>query len=439
MSTTVSYAPVGVFSEKMFQCGASIAALRLTDLLARDGVDAFYNFQAKLPGQEPPAGAMPHVNFSYVSSFLDKRASADVARAGATCKTLAMRRKLEIIGEKIRVAMIEQGARVAHFHNYSGDRETILRIARQMPFVWTLHDTSPVTGYHYRMFGLDDKPLEYRAKLLPATEEFWEALKGLPFAFTAPSKWLADYARMSCPDFIRVEHIPNALPEHAFYPMEKAHARAVIGLDPSRTYILFFAGKGAWQRKNFEVLARSLAGEPDLNVNVVVVGGVAEKSLIRDSRLLFLNGFDPIADAARITALYNAADAFCISSLVDNLPNTVLEAIHCGRPVIGADTGGVPEMVIDGRNGWLFNPRDVSSLRLALRRFVHARDRWDAFGAESLKVSAADYSARKAVGGLRNLYTELHDMRLRRDIAETAPAATRGAAPSARGGLLQAV
>ena len=51
--------------------------------------------------------------------------------------------------------------------------------------------------------------------------------------------------------------------------------------------------------------------------------------------------------------IYNAADLFVIPSLEDNLPNTVMESMACGTPCVGFDTGGIPEMIDHGCNGYV--------------------------------------------------------------------------------------
>ncbi len=55
----------------------------------------------------------------------------------------------------------------------------------------------------------------------------------------------------------------------------------------------------------------------------------------------------------RMIYLYNASDIFVTSSLQENLPNTIMEAMSCGVPVVAFQTGGIPEMIDHLQNGWL--------------------------------------------------------------------------------------
>ncbi len=56
-------------------------------------------------------------------------------------------------------------------------------------------------------------------------------------------------------------------------------------------------------------------------------------------------------DETRVAGYYAAADVYALPSLEDNLPNTVSESLCCGTPVASFPTGGIMEMVEDGRNG----------------------------------------------------------------------------------------
>jgi glycosyltransferase involved in cell wall biosynthesis len=60
-----------------------------------------------------------------------------------------------------------------------------------------------------------------------------------------------------------------------------------------------------------------------------------------------------------------AANVFCLPSYAERCPNSVIEALACGRPVVGTRVGGIPELV-DSESGILVAPQDSEALAEAL-------------------------------------------------------------------------
>ncbi|MBI4241885.1 MAG: glycosyltransferase [Candidatus Rokubacteria bacterium] len=120
--------------------------------------------------------------------------------------------------------------------------------------------------------------------------------------------------------------------------------------------------------KGHTVLLRALAGlrtRPD--VLLVAGEGPLRGALEADCRRLGLEGTvvflgfrDDIA-----TVLY-ASDLLVLPSLSEVLPMAVLEAMAIGLPVVATRVGGIPELIEDGREGWLVDPDDPEALRVAL-------------------------------------------------------------------------
>ena len=57
--------------------------------------------------------------------------------------------------------------------------------------------------------------------------------------------------------------------------------------------------------------------------------------------------------------LYQAADLLVMPTLMDNLPNTIVEAQACALPCVGFNIGGLPQMIKDGLNGYLARYKDA--------------------------------------------------------------------------------
>jgi glycosyltransferase involved in cell wall biosynthesis len=161
-----------------------------------------------------------------------------------------------------------------------------------------------------------------------------------------------------------------------------------------RRYLLYV---GRYQKhKGFDVLARALqdvlAGVPD--VFAVFAGmdapdehGVSMKRQALDlltphaDRLVFF-GQTP---HEQLYPLIRSAALVALPSLVDNLPNTCLEAMMLGRPVVGAQGASFEELITHGVTGFLTPPGDPDKLARTIREALE-RDDLDAIG-EAAKQS----------------------------------------------------
>lgn len=102
--------------------------------------------------------------------------------------------------------------------------------------------------------------------------------------------------------------------------------------------------------------------------------------------------------------LYTSCDLYVFPSVMEGLNNTVLEAMSCGLPVVGLDVSSMPELIEDGRNGFLCkNLRDMSR---GLQYFVDNPNEVVRMGKMSRKI-ASWYTWERAAEGYKEIYTEL--------------------------------
>src|SRR5690606_16383499 len=93
---------------------------------------------------------------------------------------------------------------------------------------------------------------------------------------------------------------------------------------------------------------------PDLEICTVVYG--SGDSVEGDGQI---RNVGVITTPGRMAELLKCCDLYATMTKEDNLPNTILEALACGVPVVATNVGGIPEMIKDGENGRLV-PRDDS-------------------------------------------------------------------------------
>lgn len=75
-------------------------------------------------------------------------------------------------------------------------------------------------------------------------------------------------------------------------------------------------------------------------------------------------------DRAAMAEFYRSADVVLNPSLADNMPNSVLEALACGVPVVSTNVGGMPHLVQDGETALLVPPGDAGALAAAALRVL---------------------------------------------------------------------
>ena len=136
-------------------------------------------------------------------------------------------------------------------------------------------------------------------------------------------------------------------------------------------YILFY-GRLSFE-KGIPTLLKAAARHPEINVNVVGTGPL-EGELKRDYEIALSAGasqkkcyenikFLGYHSGGELFELVRNAKFVCVpSEWYENNPMTIVESYSLGTPVIGSNIGGIPEIVEDGKTGWLFEPGDVNGL-----------------------------------------------------------------------------
>lgn len=285
------------------------------------------------------------------------------------------------------------------------------------PVVWTLHDMSPFTGgCHYagtcqlyqtrcencpQLVGVKN-PAYSRVNLASKMRAFFQKPD---LSIVAPSKWLHT-AALSSSLFKNKDcyWIPYGLNSEIFKPREKSTCREILGLPIDKKMLLFVSDSIQDIRKGYTILLKALTLLKDYEDLFVCAvgkkGGIAHNSLSFEYYEL-----GSINTEAQMSIIYAAADVFIVPSLEDNLPNTVLESLMCGTPVIGFPVGGIPDMIRPEINGLLSISVSAEALATAIQLFFNnqvsfIKDiiRGDAVTRYDLLVQASTY---------QNLYTKL--------------------------------
>src|SRR3981081_3080090 len=123
-----------------------------------------------------------------------------------------------------------------------------------------------------------------------------------------------------------------------------------------------------------------------------------------------LTGF---VDQPRLRSLFGQAHLFVHPSYTtddgnqEGVPNSMLEAMASGLPVVATRHGGIPEAVTDGVNGLLVAERDDEGLANALLKMVEDPARWITMGESASKTVAAEFAQPRQVESLESVYFEV--------------------------------
>jgi glycosyltransferase involved in cell wall biosynthesis len=225
------------------------------------------------------------------------------------------------------------------------------------PVVWTLHDCWSFLGSFYPRHSTPPPKL-----LKKQIDSFWSTLRSKPsrqkLCATTPSYWMKQEAQKHEWSGYEVNSIHNPVPDFFFADIDRKACKQALSLDESKTTILCVAGNLDEERKGGVYLKDILNTNWGEDVQFLTVGsGCISSSFASQPRNL---GF--IQDELTLRIAYNASDLLLHPAPIDNLPNTVAESMSCGTPVLAFNTGGLPEMVVPHRSGWLVEEMNSNAI-----------------------------------------------------------------------------
>jgi glycosyltransferase involved in cell wall biosynthesis len=260
-------------------------------------------------------------------------------------------------------------------HWVQGETLSIAEIGRlRKPVVWTLHDMWSFCGAEH--LAQDSRWRDgYRKNNRPGHEHgidlnrwTWNRKRRhwkQPMHIIAPSRWMASCVRESA--LMRgwpVTVIPNPIDTGRWQPLQQTLARRLLGLPTLAPLLLFGTfGANAAPHKGFDLLQAALerlrAEVPEFQL--VVFGQHRPKDPPDLGFPVHYMGY--LHDDLSLQALYCAADILVLPSRQDNLPNTGIESLACGTPVVAFNASGLPDIVDHRETGYLaraFDPDDLA-------------------------------------------------------------------------------
>lgn len=246
------------------------------------------------------------------------------------------------------------------------------------PLVWTLHDMFPFTGgCHYNsgcnnyltrchrcpQLGSeieDDLSYQVWSRKLKAISEFKCKLY-----IRADSHWLAVEAKKS--NLFKdqdIDTIHYGIETDEFVPLDKTACRTALNIPVNSRVIVFGAPGIDNPRKGFKQLNDALQQLRKSYSDLFLLSfGSGVAPVVSDIPKLHLGH---VADNHLLACIYNCADVFVIPSLQEAFGQTALEGMSCSIPVVGFETGGIPDMIENGITGYLAENGNTDKLSDAI-------------------------------------------------------------------------
>ena len=316
---------------------------------------------------------------------------------------------------------------ILHCHNLHGDYfdlRALPLLSEQLPLVLTLHDAWLTSGHCAHSIGCEkwqtgcgkcpDLTL-YPRIWRDSTEFNWkqkESIFARSHLFIAtPCRWLMENVKKSLinPAIIESRIIPNGVDLEIFHPSDREKARKELQLPESSTIILFAAEgirSNIW--KDYRTMRSAIAftskEHPDQDITFIALGEDAHPEKIGNARIEFI----PYqSDPEQVARYYQASDLYLHAARAETFPNTILEAMACGLPVVATSVGGIPEQIIEGKTGFLTPPGDPEEMARKILALIHDDGIREEMGKTGFKSVQEKFSLRKQVNEYLGWYRSI--------------------------------
>jgi glycosyltransferase involved in cell wall biosynthesis len=335
---------------------------------------------------------------------------------------------------------------IVHCHNLHGgyfDPRIIPALSRRVPIVFTLHDAWLLSGHCAHSFecerwksGCGQCPdlTIYPAIGRDATAWNWRR-KNRIYAksrlhLATPSRWLMRKVEesMLSQAVEQARVIPYGTDLNVFKPGSKVNSRIRFGL-PLEADILIFTANGIRQNifKDYRTMRSAIAQLAERRSQrplvFIALGEDAPAERIGPAEVRFV----PYQkDPAVVAGYYQAADIYIHSARADTFPNTVLEALACGTPVVATAVGGIPEQIkslrlLDCRmsaaqpkgydlheaTGMLVAPGDPKMMAVSIEQILDNDTMRRRLGENAAKDAATRFDLQREVNNYLSWYEEL--------------------------------
>jgi glycosyltransferase involved in cell wall biosynthesis len=190
--------------------------------------------------------------------------------------------------------------------------------------------------------------------------------------------------------------------------------RAELGVGPDGFLAVLVAALRPEKRAALFVEQVSAAHAIDPSIHGLVLGDGPDAASVTSAVRRSGGAVRMLGYRADAVDLMHAGEVVCLTSAVEALPMSVLEAMSVGRPVIATRVGDLPEVVEDGRTGFLVSPDRLSEVAHALVALARDRTRAEELGRAGRARQQQAFSIEAMTRGYAELVADLDRHRRKR-------------------------
>jgi len=247
---------------------------------------------------------------------------------------------------------------VMHIHNLHGTSlslESLCELSREIPVVWTLHDSWLTTGSEFHPFELDGQKLSYLdfERFQSVLQKRKDLISTANIRFLAPSQWMRN--RMLKMHGLEAHFVANAITSPSKKPKDETKGSFLL-------FVANHANRNPYKDLEtlinaWKIVVKALNGK---RLDLVCIGGIKQEYCFKGSSFKMLER----QSSAIVMGYLNDALVLVQASLQDNSPLSIIESHSVGTPVIASMVGGIPELLGPLESELMYeaqNPQDLAS------------------------------------------------------------------------------
>ncbi|UCZ54803.1 N-acetyl-alpha-D-glucosaminyl L-malate synthase BshA [Bacillus shivajii] len=202
-----------------------------------------------------------------------------------------------------------------------------------------------------------------------------------------------------------IQTIYNFVDHRIYYPREIDGLKEELGIKPDQKVICHVSNFRKVKRVP-DVLKAFYEIQKDIDSVLILIGEGPDLPIINEEakRLGILDRVKFLGNQKRVAELLSMSDLKLLLSEKESFGLVILEAMACGVPVIGTNIGGIPEVIEDGKSGFICPLGDITSIAQTAKMYLLNQNLQQEMSVHALKRANKDFHQEKIVKEYEGVY-----------------------------------